>query len=248
MKKIPLILLVIAVFLNPVCKKKGDKADVTIAKKYSMFAISLKKDKNLKEKIRDVYLAKGEEIDLLDEIIVKGSNGKETEVSKIKLADDTIGYIKSKNIADSPIVFVEDVKAYLRPTSTSPEKALIPKGKLGFIISEKGSWYQVYVGELENKKWITEQWIESGYSVDKNLIRTALEFETAAENLASKDGAKSAKAKEKLQEIIDGSTIYSDMVKELLGKSGNSGEDTPMGDTKIEDVPDSKKSGEVITE
>ncbi len=158
---------------------------------------------------------------LLDEEKYTDSIGKTTEISKVKLADDSIGYIEPKHLADSPVVFTADTKAFVRPTSGSSIYAVIPKGELGFIIAEKGLWVQIYVGKI-NEKYITQQWVEGGYSNDPNLVLEAKQYSTAIAALNEKDAEKAAQAKSVLEKLAESNSVIAELAKSKLGiKSDN---------------------------
>ena len=215
MKKITAIIIAIMFIVPFGCKKNTTTSiDSTLAKKYAKYRVQVSKDKEFKSWL--ATLEKAEDVSLLDEEKFKDKNGKTTEISKVKLADDSIGYIDPKHLADSPIVFTTDTKAFVRPTTGSKIFAVIPRGELGFIIGEKGLWVQIYVGKID-EKFITQQWVEGGYSNDPALVLEAKQYGTAIDALNGKDAEKSAQAKSTLETLAEGSSIIAELAKEKLG-------------------------------
>jgi hypothetical protein len=220
MKKI-IIALIAMMFIIPCgCKKGGITGkDSTLAKKYAKYKVQVSKDKELKTWL--ATLEKAEDVSLLNEEKYTDSIGKTTEISKVKLADDSVGYIEPKHLADSPVVFTSDTKAFVRPTSGSSIYAVIPKGELGFVIAEKGLWVQIYVGKI-NEKYITQQWVEGGYSNDPNLVLEAKQYSTAIAALNEKDAEKAAQAKSILEKLAESNSVIAELAKSKLGiKSDN---------------------------
>jgi hypothetical protein len=215
MKKITIALIAIMFIIPCGCKKGGlTGKDSTLAKKYAKYRVQVNKDKELKTWL--ATLEKAEDVSLLEEEKYTNSIGKTTEISKVKLADDSIGYIEPKHLADSPVVFTADTKAFVRPTSGSSIYAVIPKGELGFIIGEKGLWVQIYVGKI-NDKFITQQWVEGGYSNDPNMVLEAKQFASAVNSLNDKDQEKVAQAKSVLETLSEGNSIFAELAKIKLG-------------------------------
>jgi hypothetical protein len=220
MKKI-MIALIAMMFIIPCgCKKGGITGkDSTLAKKYAKYKVQVSKDKELK--IWLATLEKAEDVSLLEEEKYINPTGKTTEISKVKLADDSIGYIEPKHLADSPVVFTADTKAFVRPTSGSSIYAVIPKGELGFVIAEKGLWVQIYVGKI-NEKYITQQWVEGGYNNDPNLVLEAKQYAGAIAALNEKDAEKAAQAKSVLEKLAESNSVIAELAKSKLGiKSDN---------------------------
>ena len=215
MKKFTVILIAIMFIFPLACKKDSTTGkESTLAKKYAKYRVQVSRDKELKTWL--ATLEKAEDVSLLDEEKYTDKNGKTLEISKIKLADDSIGYIDPKHLADSPVVFTADTKAFIRPTSGSTLYAVIPKGELGFVIGEKGLWVQIYVGKI-NEKSVTQQWIEGGYSNDPALVLEAKQYGAAIEALNGKDAEKAAQAKLTLETLAEGYSIIAELAKEKLG-------------------------------
>ena len=176
MKRVILSLAVILFVMPFGCKKNQEVKEVSIAKKYARYRTVVNKDKEQKE--WGATLEKAEEVDLLAEEQYTNIKGKELKLAKVKLADDTIGYLEARHLAEKPIVFMQNTKAFVRPTSGSKIDITIPRGTIGFIIAEKANWVQVYIGKIKGK-WVTKQWVKDGYSMDEKIIQETKEFEAA---------------------------------------------------------------------
>ena len=215
MKKLLITLIAISFIIPSGCKKKQEekKEEVTIAKKYARYKIVVNKDKELKGWL--ATLEKAEEVGLLAEENYTNQKGKQLVLTKVKLADDTIGYLESKHLADRPIVFIEDTKAFVRPTSGSRAIITINKGTIGFIISEKVNWVQVYIGKVKGK-WINKHWVNGGYSVVEEMVQEAKEYESAILLLNDDKTEKKSQGKEKLNELSNGTSVIAEMAKEKL--------------------------------
>jgi lipoprotein LenA len=237
MKTVISVIIAMAFLFLPGCNKGDDAGkEVTLAKKYAKFKAGVYKEAELKTWL--ATLEKAEDVNLLGEEKKTDSKGAVVEVSKVKLADDSVGYINSKQLADAPIVFVNETKAYVRPTSGSTVFAVIPKGELGFIIGEKGLWVQVYVGEI-NGKQVTQQWVETGYSNDPKIIIEAKDYISAVNALKEKDSEKAAQAKAGLEKLSEGTSVIADMAKEKLGLSKA---DRPAEQEKVENSESGENS------
>ncbi len=220
MKRIITALVAIVFIITFGCKKTGDTGqEVALAKKYAKYKAAVYKEIELKTWL--ATLEKSEDVVLLNEEKYKDKKGVVTEVSKVKLADESVGYIDSKRLADAPIVFTADTKAYVRPTSGSTVFAIIPKGELGFIIGEKGLWVQIHVGDVDGKQ-VTQQWIEGGYSNDPKTVTEARDYAASVSALKDKDREKAAQAKASLEKLAEGNSVIAELAKEKLGL-GNSG-------------------------
>lgn len=219
MKKTIFILLATLLAISSGCKKdKEAEKDVAIAKKYAKYKKAIYEDKEMKKWV--ATLEKAEDVSLLEEEEYKNSKGQTDKISKIKLADDKIGYVESRHLADRPIVFTKETKAFVRPTSGSRIFATIPKGELGFIIEEKGLWVQVYVGEVDGKN-ITKQWVEDGYTADENTVLEAKEYARTLAGLKEDDPEKISEAEENLEKLSSSSSVIGELAKEKLKKLEN---------------------------
>ena len=208
------------------CGKSGaDKPGLNLSEgpvKYARATVSVFKDQDLKT--WGSNLSKTEPVTLLETIKLQ-VKGAETEVAKVKLSDGTIMYINNKNLADKPVVFMEDTKAYVRNNASSKVYAVIPKGTIGFVVQEMGDWAQVYVGQIDGK-WITKQWVNGGYSSEDARIQDAKNFEEASAVLKDSKSKPDQKlqALALLKELSESSGIFSEAAKNII--AGNSGEGT----------------------
>lgn len=241
MKKIIYSLAVLCLSLALVqgCKKGNDKQAMDINPgdviKYARSAAAAYKDQDLKT--WGATLAKTEPVKLLETLTVpvKGVN---TEVGRIKLSDNTVLFIPVKNLADKPVVFIEDTKAYIRNNASSKVYAIIPKGTIGFVLQENADWIQVYVGQLDGK-WVTQQWVNSGFTTEDLRVQEAKLYEESAailKNSASKpDQRKQAEAN--LKDLSSSTGIFAEMARMLLGPSDGMGDPgTDMNNTGGDDT------------
>ena len=236
MKRFLITLIAFVLILPGGCKQKEEeKAEGPIAKKYAKYRVAVRKDKDLKNWL--ATLEKAEAVDLLTEEKYTNEKGTQFDLSRVKLADDSMGYIESRHLADKPIVFTRETRSFVRPTSGSRVYMKIPPGIIGFIIGEKGNWVQIYIGRIKGK-WITKQWVEGGYSTDNTILQEAKELEVAME-LVKKEETMD-KGIEKLKELAESTTeialIAQDKLKELGEKKEEPGETKEEGEYK--DVSD----------
>lgn len=226
-------LMIIALFFLQGCNKGGDKQKLDVAPgdiiKYAKFTTSVYKEQELKTWA--ATLSKTEPVKLVETINVP-LKGTATEVSKVKLSDNTVGYILTKNLGDKPVVFIEDTKAYVRNNASSKVYAIIPKGTIGFVIQENAEWVQVYVGQLEGK-WITQQWVNGGYTAEIPRVQEAKLFEESAailKNASSKpDQVKQAQAN--LKDLSNSTGIFAELARNILNPGGTQDSGSDMNAT-----------------
>ncbi len=244
MKKNLALLGTILLLISTGCKKGDEKKeDVSLAKKYAKWSIRVYKTKDLKKQI--TFLSKGEPMDLLatEKSDIKG---KKQELAKVKLTDDTIGYVRMSEVGDRPIVFTEKTKSYYRNNESSKVYFEIPKGTMAFVISEKGHWVQIFIGNVyyENgkKKWVDKKWVKGGFSEEQSLIPDARNYENSVRILdVSSSSEKQLKdAKDSLKKLLDTGNLFSELAKDKLAELAMREGDTP--ETVIE------KKEPVITE
>lgn len=224
MKKIVSLIAVVVLLAGIGCKKEKPEAEkeMPLAKKYATVRLAVYKDMNFKD--WQATLEKAEAVDLLAEegkIQVEGKK-EPVEVAKVKLADDSIGYTRSRFLADKPVVFVEeDVKLHVRPTPTSRVYFEVPKGTIGFITGEKANWIEVFLGRV-NGKWVEEKWTDSGYSTDMDLVVDATMYEKA---MALLDEKNKEKAKEEamdiLEDLVDSTTLFAELARKKIEDISN---------------------------
>ncbi|MDH5720903.1 MAG: lipoprotein LenA [Spirochaetia bacterium] len=238
--------LVIFLTINIInCKdKKQEGAGEILEKKYATTRVAIFKDSSFN---KDKYVAtveKAEEVGLLEE--VKPKEGQKPTLAKIRLVDGKEGYLKLKYLAGTPIVFNEDTKVYDRPTIASRVRVTAPKGKLGFILEQKGGWSQVYIGKVKGK-WYTKHWVESAsYSTEKNSVYESREYESALELLSEN---KREEALTKLQDLTSGSselisTLATQKLAEIEGGAvpDSSGEQSEPEEDQPEDSSEDAQS------
>lgn len=224
--KIVFACVVVTMMLLVGCNKgtgenQQNKTEPTAKTLFAKWADGVYKEKELKTYAATI--SKAESVELLgEEEVIKTVNNKEvtTSVVRVKLADGMEVYAKKDLFAQKAIVFVDDnTTCFVRPTLDSDEFCKIPKGKLGFVVEEmETGWKKIYIGELMvngQKKWVTQQWVNSGISTDVNLVKDAKKFEKAMSILAKDQ----ENAKKMLTELSDGSsTLFSDLARNELNK------------------------------
>jgi len=218
------VVICISLILIQGCKK-GDKQGLDVAPgdivKYAKFSTAIYKDQDLKT--WGATLSKTEPVKLLETLNVQ-IRGTATEIAKVKLSDNTVLFVPAKNLADKPVVFIEDTKAYVRNNASSKVFAIIPKGTIGFVLQENAEWVQVYVGQLDGK-WITQQWVNSGFTAEEIRVQEAKLFEESAailKNTASKPDQKK-QAEANLKDLTSSTGIFADMSRNLLGPVDRTG-------------------------
>lgn len=228
MKKFIYTLSVLALSMALVqgCKKGAEKPALQVSPgdviKYAKFSTSVYKEQEMKNWA--TTLSKTEPVKLLETLNVD-VKGKISEVAKIKLSDNTIVFLPSKNLGDKPVVFIEDTKAYVRNNASSKVFAIIPKGTIGFVLQENGEWVQVYVGQLEDK-WITQHWVNGGYTSEDLRVQEAKLFEESAAILKKADSKPDQKkqAEANLKDLSSSTGIFAEMARNLIAPSGGAGE------------------------
>jgi lipoprotein LenA len=158
-------------------------------KVYAKWDNRVYKDKDLKEIV--AVLSKCESVTKLGEEEVTVSSGSKEETFKvyhIKLADGVEAYAKENLFALKTIVFTADsTDCFVRPTMDSRLYYKIPLGTLGFITEEgDDGWVKIWIGKVDDggkEKWVTDQWVQAGYSDEIELIRDAKLYEKALETL-----------------------------------------------------------------
>ncbi len=206
--------------------KKSDKKGLDVSPgdvvKYAKFATAVYKDQELKT--WGATLSKTEPVKLLETINVP-IKGTPVEIAKVKLSDNTILFTQMKNLADKPVVFIEDTKAYVRNNASSKVFAIIPKGTIGFVLQENAEWIQIYIGQLDGK-WITSQWVNAGFTAEEIRVQEAKLFEESAaifkDASAKPDQKKQAEAN--LKDLSSSTGIFADMARNLLSPSNGMGD------------------------
>jgi len=222
--KAVIILQLISLAVLLACGKGGaDKPGLNLSEgpvKYARATVSVFKDQDLKT--WGSNLSKTEPVTLLETLKVQ-IKGAETEVAKIKLSDGTVVFVSMKNLADKPVVFMEDTKAYVRNNASSKVYAVIPKGTIAFVVQEMGDWAQIYAGQIDGK-WITQQWVNGGYTSEDARIQEAKNFEEAASVIKDSKTKPDQKAQAfaVLKEFSESQGIFSETARNLI--AANSGE------------------------
>jgi hypothetical protein len=215
-KSVLSIILAIAVSAIVACKDQGSKGLPTNEGpiKYARVAVSVFKDEGLAA--WGSNLSKTEPVILLETLKVQ-IKGTETEVAKIKLSDGNIFYVNMRHLADKPVVFVEDTKAYVRNNISSRVFAIIPRGTIGFVTQEMDGWVQIYAGQIDGK-WITQQWVNGGFTEEETKIREAKNYEESIailNNRASKQDQIS-RALAVLKDMSNSSGMFAEMASSVL--------------------------------
>lgn len=232
MKKIILVAIACCLMIPAGCKRDSaqQNPDEAVAKKYAKYRVAVRKEKELKTWL--ATLEKGEGVDLLGEEKIITPQGKELDVSRVRLADDSVGYVPTGHLADKVIIFTKESKAFIRPTVGTRVQGVIPQGTIGFVIGEKANWVQVYIGKV-NGVWITSQWVSEGFVSDPQALVDARSYEGALELLASANEGKRAEGREKLESIARGTSVMAEIAGkklEELNKTNEQKEQPVQGD------------------
>lgn len=228
MKKVFITALTLMLSAMLACKNEGpgtsglSKGEGPI--KYARVTLSAYKEEGLST--WGANLSKTEPVVLLEIAKVK-IKGAETEIAKVKLSDGNIFFVNNKYLADQPVVFLEDTRAYVRNNESSKVYVVIPKGTIGFVLQELGEWAQIYAGQL-NGKWVTEQWVNGGYSVDESKIREAKNYEESIAVLGNSSSKQDriAQSLAILRDISSSSGLFADMANEFLDNYGSKDDDS----------------------
>jgi SH3-like domain-containing protein len=252
MKKYLALTGAILLLLSTGCKKNEEKKeDVSLAKKYAKWNIRVYKTKDLKKQI--TFLSKGEPVDLLATEKIS-QKGKTVETAKVKLTDDTVGYIRISEVGDRPIVFTKKTKAYFRNNETSRVYFEIPKGTMAFVILEKGHWVQIFIGniyyESGKKKWVDKKWVNGGFSEQLDLIPDAREYEKSVRilNITGSTEKQVNDAKDTLKKLLESGNLFSELAKNILDEMAMREGDSPETIIEDKEVIITENSRKVISE
>ncbi len=206
-----------ALILPTACKRgeAPQKVDGVLAKKFAKYRVVVNKDQDLKTWM--ATLEKGEDVDLLLEETIQGKGGKSIAISKVKLAGGAEGFVESRHLADRTIVFTEETPAFVRPTAGSKLHVKIPRGTIAFVVGEHADWVKVYAGKIGGT-WVTEQWVQRGYSSDQQLLAPARMYESALELIASSKSEERARGRQKLSELGEGDSIFAELARAKLAE------------------------------
>ncbi len=225
-KSIGIISLLLFSFMALQGCNKSDKPAMNTSPgeviKYAKSSAAAYKDQELKT--FGTTLSKTEPVRLVEKLNLQ-IKGKPLEVAKIKLTDNTILFVAEKNLADKPVVFIEDTKAYVRNNASSSVSAIIPKGTIGFVLQESADWVQVYVGQVDGK-WITQQWVNGGFTAEELRVQEAKLYEESSatmKNPAAKPEQKK-QAEANLKNLTTSTGIFAEMSKKTLGLTDNAGD------------------------
>ncbi len=149
----------------------------------SMYRASVYKD--IKQSDWLATLNKGEQVVLVEELAETVTlKGKEEKIAKVRLSDDSEGYIRLRYLADKAVVITDDeVPVYNRNNKTSGQRGILPKGTIAFVVDQKANWLKVTVGELRDGTKVYDKWLENGYSEDMSLVSDAVMIEQSADVL-----------------------------------------------------------------
>ncbi len=176
LKKILFLSIILSSFIIA-CKpaKKIEENDNTpIAKKYAKYRVCLYNTVDLKGCKSVLY--KAEPVDIL-KVAKEDVKNDSKNVLRVKTTDDKIKYIMQKHLANQPIVFMKDIAPHVRNNSATSTYGMIPKGSIGFIIGEKGSWTQIYVGRVKGK-YIDKKWVKNDtYITTEDTLKDALQYD-----------------------------------------------------------------------
>ena len=217
MKKYLLITLAFSIVMAFACKQDESSSGTTeskIVSKCAKYSVNVYKDKERTAWMAN--LSKTEIVDQLSTEIISNNKGAVAEVAHIRLSDGAEGYLETKHLADKTIVFTQDTKAYQRNNTGSKINATIPIGTLGFVIEEKSEWLQVFIGQIDGQ-WLTQTWVNEGYSTETASINDARLYDEALTVLRNKESKEADKVKaiKKLKDLQN-SVLLSEKVEAYL--------------------------------
>ncbi|MCL1911054.1 MAG: hypothetical protein FWG13_02480 [Leptospirales bacterium] len=216
------------------CKQEEPKQPVdsspAIVGKCAKYAVNVYKDKE--RTAWRATLSKAEKVDLLSVEIITNNKGAVAEVALVKLSDGSEGYLETKHLADRAVVFTTDTSAYQRNNTGSRVTLTIPAGTLGFVIEEKAEWLQVYLGQIDNV-WRNQEWVNSGFSTEADLITEAKLYEEALAVLKNKDAKESDRgAAIKKLDGLKTSALFSEKAENALTSLTGQKEDSSPAEQK----------------
>lgn len=222
MKKYAALIAALFICFSFNCKKNDDgdgRADGFLAKKYAKYSVAVKKETGLKTWL--ATLEKGEDVDLLKEETISPKKGVRLNISRIKLAGGEEGYVESRHLADRTIVFTEDTPAFIRPTMGSRLHLKIPRGTIAFVVGEQANWVKIFAGKIQNT-WVTDQWVQGGYTSDPQLLLTARIYESALNLLTAGKKGDRENGLKKLAEIGEGATMFAELARGKIAEGEKS--------------------------
>jgi lipoprotein LenA len=240
MKKYAALIAALIICFSFNCKKneeRDSKSDGVLAKKYAKYRLAVKKEPELKNWL--ATLEKGEDVDLLKEESVAQKKGAPLNISRIKLAGGEEGFVESRHLADRTIVFTEDTPAFIRPTMGSRLHVKMPRGSIAFVVGEQANWVKIFAGKVQNT-YVSDQWVQGGYTSDPQLLLTARIYESAIDLLASGKKADRENGLKKLAELGEGTTIFAEMARAKIAE----GEKADQGTEEQGEAPKTDGDGQ----
>lgn len=225
-----LIPLIISCGSKEEAAKPEEKKDVVLGERFAALANGVYKSSDLSGK-PFIYLSKGEQVILLDEIQTTDKKNKEITVLKIKLSDGNEGFVNDRYFGIKRIVITSGkVPVYKRNSDVSTPSKILKKGTVAVVTMQKGDWYQVISWQTpEDDQKVWNNWIKDGFSEETDLVIEALQMEKAKNLL--KNGNKD-KA-DLILEILSESDY--DYIREEAGSLLNSDE---QSEEELEDTTD----------
>lgn len=248
MKRLCMIVVVVTALVFVVSCNKQDKSTETVQdeatqdtqtteseteetqpvldEKVAMYRAAVYKDPKQSDWL--ATLNKGEQVmlvEVLDEPVKL--KGKDETIAKVRLSDDTEGYIRERYLADKAIVITdEEVPVFARNNKTSGQSGSLPLGAIAFVVEQKANWLKVTAGDHK----IYNKWIESGYSENRELITDAVLVEENGMIVRGEKDGTYETARGILEDIAAKNNELSDIAKEYLEEgSGQSSYEYPDG-------------------
>ncbi len=134
------------------------------------------------------------------------------QVAKVRLAGGTEGYVETRHLADKTIVFTEETPVFIRPTMGSKMHVKLPKGTIAFVVGEQADWVKVYAGKIQDK-YVSEQWVQGGFSADQAVILEARILEGAISQASSGKADERTGGLAKLRELGEGAGMFADIAR-----------------------------------
>ena len=219
MKKYFLMVLIFSLAMAFACKRESKHSEseppaAQVVSKCARYAVNVFKEQERTNRL--TTLAKTERVDMLSTESITNDKGVTVEVAHIQLSDGSKGYLEARHLADRVVVFMQNTSAFQRNNTGSRVNATIPAGTLGFVIDEKDEWLQIYVGQIDGR-WLTQDWVNGGFSTDEDLIADARFYEEALTVLRNKNSKASEKqAALKRLEGLRTSTLFSEKAEEQI--------------------------------
>jgi hypothetical protein len=195
---------------------------VALDERVSMYRASIYEQPEQTDSL--AVLNKGEQVVLIEElkdpITIKQ---REEKIAKVRLSDDTEGYIRSRYLALRAVVITKaDTPFYARNNKSSGQGGVLPLGTVAFVVDEKANWVKITAGKLPNGTEVWGRWIDDGFSEDPALIADALQIETLSKIVTGETDGDADAAVKMLENIVSKGNAMSYVAQQYLGSASAS--------------------------